>query len=147
MSIGVANPRPSAPTSVTAIAVVMPITAPVASTSAPPDEPGEIGASVWIMSKRIPSLPGTWRPSALTTPTVTVGPPASPSGSPMAMASCPALRWVAVPSGAAAALTAVDLDDGDVGVGVGADELGGQLATVGQDDGEALRAPRRRARW
>src|SRR5581483_5193061 len=103
MSIGVANPRPSAPTSLTAMAVVTPTTAPELSSSAPPDEPGAIGASVWIMSSNDgPVRLSTWRPRALMTPTDTDGPPASPSGDPTAMATAPTLSPSADPSGAVA---------------------------------------------
>ena len=84
-----------------------------------------MGASVWIMSSSGgPSRLSTWRPRALTTPTDSDGPPASPSGEPMAMAWLPTLRSVAEPSVAVGQRGAVDLDDGDVGVGVAADELG-----------------------
>ena len=45
MSIGIANPMPAESV---ATAVLMPTTAPVASTSGPPELPGLIAASVWI---------------------------------------------------------------------------------------------------
>ena len=45
MSIGIANPMPLESV---ATAVLMPTTAPLASTSGPPELPGLIAASVWI---------------------------------------------------------------------------------------------------
>ena len=57
--------------------------------SAPPELPGLSAASVWITSSTIraavPSRVGSERPSALTTPAVTV--PESPSGLPIATTS------------------------------------------------------------
>ena len=53
-----------------------PTTSPSALTSGPPELPGLLAASVWIMSRYSPSwlsLGRMLRPVALTTPTVTVG--------------------------------------------------------------------------
>ena len=98
ISIGVAKPKPSAPTSVTAITVVMPTTAPRESTRAPPEDPGEIGASVCTNSYN-QSPCGDWRRRlvALMTPTVTVGPPRRLKGEPIAIAVSPARRLSARP--------------------------------------------------
>jgi hypothetical protein len=79
-----------------ATAVFIPITAPAASRSAPPEFPGLIAASVWIMlvkvsEELVDSLAAvTVRPSAETMPCVTVGvPAASPSALPMATVASP----------------------------------------------------------
>ena len=72
--------------------MLMPMTAPLASTSAPPELPGLIGASVWTaLMTALVSLPSpasrTGRSRALTMPVVTV--PARPSGEPMATTGSP----------------------------------------------------------
>ncbi len=79
----------------------MPTTAPVPSTSAPPELPGLIAASVWIASRYgvgEPSSPdsGPARSRAETMPAVTV--PASPSGEPIAMTGSPTASWSESPS-------------------------------------------------
>ena len=85
-SIGTASPRPTPAT-----AVLMPTTRPRESASAPPELPGLSAASVWMTfsTSRLarPSRVASERPSALTTPAVTV--PAKPSGLPMATTSWP----------------------------------------------------------
>ena len=82
--MGTASPRPTPAT-----AVLMPTTRPFASASAPPELPGFRAASVWMTSSisRAVVRPraGMLRPSALTTPAVTL--PASPSGLPTATTS------------------------------------------------------------
>ena len=96
-SIGTARPSP-----IPATAVLMPTTRPRESASAPPELPGLSAASVWITfsTRRLarPSRAASDRPSALTTPAVTV--PANPSGLPMATTSCPTRSRAASPSGA-----------------------------------------------
>ena len=55
------------------MAVFTPMTCPWASTSGPPEFPGFSAASVWMTSStRWPVLVRSDRPSALTTPAVTV---------------------------------------------------------------------------
>ena len=55
------------------IAVLMPTTSPEAATSGPPELPGLSAASVWItLSINRPDRVRNDRPSALTTPAVTV---------------------------------------------------------------------------
>ena len=55
------------------IAVLMPTTSPAAVTSGPPELPGLSAASVWItLSISRPERVRKERPSALTTPAVTV---------------------------------------------------------------------------
>src|SRR5262249_52502836 len=81
-----------APEDTVAIAVLIPTTAPLPSTSAPPELPKLIAASVWIASSTasvsVPSpSSGTGRCSELTMPRVTV--PARPSGEPIASTESP----------------------------------------------------------
>src|SRR2546425_2700514 len=69
-------------------AVLTPTTRPRASTSGPPEFPGFSAASVWITSSiSRPPTERNERPSALTTPAVTVL--WKPSGLPIAITSCP----------------------------------------------------------
>ena len=70
-------------------AVVIPTTSPCASTSGPPELPGLIAASVWIASGIVTLDSWISRPSALTTPFVTVGPPGRFRALPMATTSSP----------------------------------------------------------
>jgi hypothetical protein len=66
--------------------VLIPITAPLASSSGPPELPGFSGAVCWItLSIRRPCTPRNDRPVALTMPAVTVE--SKPSGLPIATAS------------------------------------------------------------
>ena len=82
-----------APGGSAAMAVTIPTTDPAVSTSAPPDEPAAIGASVWSIPWRGSLSPGSMvRPMALITPVVTEGPPSSPSGEPIATAGAPTWR-------------------------------------------------------
>ena len=80
---------------VPATAVFMPMTWPDVSMSGPPELPGLMAASVWIMfcrfSVAVPSPPAvTERPRADTMPWVTVGVPAArPSALPMATTASP----------------------------------------------------------
>jgi hypothetical protein len=82
--IGTASPSP-----MPATAVLIPTTRLRPSASAPPELPGLSAASVWItFSTRWPAEPdrvGSDRPSADTTPAVTV--PAKPIGLPIATTS------------------------------------------------------------
>ena len=70
------------------MAVLTPMTSPRVLTSGPPEFPGLSAASVWSTSSmRRPDCARSERPSALTTPAVTVV--WKPSGLPMAIATCP----------------------------------------------------------
>ena len=88
---GIAKPMPIEPPDCEKIALLMPIRLPFASTSAPPELPGLIGASVWMKSsKRL--MPSDVRPSAETMPDVTVWPkpkafPIASTGSPTSTCS------------------------------------------------------------
>ena len=88
MSIGMAKPMPLLPA---AIAVLMPMTLPSASSSGPPELPGLIAASVWMRLLRdwSPSVV-IERPLAETMPLVTEF-EYVPSGLPMATTSWPTL--------------------------------------------------------
>ena len=69
MSIGIANPMPLESV---ATAVLIPTTAPEASTSGPPELPGLIAASVWMRFEiRLPSSSVIVRPLPDTMPLVT----------------------------------------------------------------------------
>src|SRR5205807_337056 len=68
------------------IAVLMPIRLPAASTSAPPELPGLIAASVWMKFSKV-LMPRPVRPRAETMPLVTVCP--TPNGLPMASTTSP----------------------------------------------------------
>ena len=118
------------------IAVLMPITAPVESTSGPPELPGLIAASVWMASitasaSDSPASSRTGRSSALTMPWVTV--PARPSGEPMAITASPTASPADDPIAATTGFAHVDLDDGEVGLRVAADDPRGGAGAVGED--------------
>ncbi len=95
-SIGIAKPMPSMPAWRPAMALFRPTSLPVASTSAPPELPKLIAASVWMKFSKVvtPSWP---RPVALTMPCVTVWP--SPSGLPIASTGSPTRSRSERPSG------------------------------------------------
>src|SRR5688572_933476 len=78
------------------MAVVMPISSPRMLRSGPPELPGLMAASVWMKSLKVRSSLRSERPSALTTPVVTVC--ESPNGLPMATTVSPINRSRAVPS-------------------------------------------------
>ncbi len=78
---------------------LIPITRPWRSASAPPELPGLMAASVWIIGWVSPAGEVTARSTALRYPTVTV--PSSPNGLPMAMASWPTRNSSSTASSAA----------------------------------------------
>src|SRR5436190_970611 len=112
-------------------ATLTPITSPSAFTSAPPELPGEIGASVWIRS----TSPGVFPPDGIercspeTIPAVTVF--SNPSGLPIAIATSPTcgIRSKVSPAGACAAVVATIEDAGAVTVFVTV-RVGPQPATT-----------------
>jgi hypothetical protein len=76
--------------SLSATAVLTPMTCPAALTSGPPEFPDEMAASVWIS----PSSTSSWltdkvRSSAETMPAVTVGSPSRSRANPMATTGLP----------------------------------------------------------
>ena len=83
---GMAKPMPIEPPEREKIAVLMPTTAPSMSTSAPPELPGLMAASVW-MKKPESLMPRLVRASAETMPLVTVWP--TPNGLPTASTRSP----------------------------------------------------------
>ncbi len=75
-SMGMANPRPTLPPDSERMKELTPTTSPTAFTRGPPELPGLMAASVWIMSTYRPAWPAegrTERRTALTTPAVTDG--------------------------------------------------------------------------
>ena len=97
VSIAVAKQIPCA---IGMMAVFTPITSPRESTSGPPELPGLSAASVWTTSSiRRPLYARRLRPSALTTPAVTVC--WKPYGLPIAIASWPTRKPRDEPSVAA----------------------------------------------
>src|SRR6478735_5432923 len=95
----------------------MPTTWPSRSTSGPPELPWLIGASIWMKSSYGPLCRS--RPRAETMPAVTVVP--MPKGLPIARIS---------PGDGRQGLRGLDLDHGQIGLGVGADQLAGQFRAV-----------------
>ncbi len=92
--------------SLSATAVLMPMTWPAALTSGPPELPDEIAASVWIN----PSRASVWltdsvRSSAETIPAVTVGSPSRSRAKPMATTGSP-IRMLAGSANVAAGSSA-----------------------------------------
>mmetsp|Transcript_28698 Transcript_28698/g.70743 ORF Transcript_28698/g.70743 Transcript_28698/m.70743 type:complete len:327 (-) Transcript_28698:862-1842(-) len=99
MSDGSANPTPEDDPLELYIAVLIPMSRPELSRSGPPELPGLMAASVWMMpSMGRPVLPD-WisRPRPLITPVVSVW--SSPNGFPMAYTRCPTSRSELVPMG------------------------------------------------
>ncbi len=80
------------------ISVLIPMTCPRVLMRGPPELPGLIDASVWIMSTDVPTVPSVRaRPLYETTPTVTLFPP-RPNGLPIAMTHSPTSVWSESPS-------------------------------------------------
>ena len=138
-SIGTAKPTPSLPPEVVLICWLIPITLPSASSSGPPELPGLIEASVWI-------APSIWnsvsdsidRSVAETTPTESDccspnGLPIAATGSPTSTSCRAELERMQVEA------LGVDLEQGDVGERVEADDLGLDLVAVGELDVDLAR--------
>ena len=109
----------------------MPSRLPLTSTSAPPELPGLIAASVWMKFSKV-LMPSWLRPSALTMPQVTVWP--TPNGLPIASTDVAHLQRVGVAEGDHRQLVELDLEHREVGVGVGADHLACARAAVVERD-------------
>src|SRR6266540_6908297 len=96
--IGIAKPSPIEPPLGEKIELFTPITWPRALTRGPPEFPGLIDASVWIMSTYTPDpwpSVARFRPVPLTTPAVTLGSVLArrkPYGFPIAIAHSPTRR-------------------------------------------------------
>ena len=111
------------------------MTAPLTLTSGPPELPGLIAASVWMKSWMLRSLvfgSASVRPFALMMPDVTVKVRFSPSGLPTASTHSPTRERVAVAERGGGQVVGVDLEHGEVGAGIGADDLGLELPPVEQ---------------
>ena len=116
--------------------------------SGPPELPGLMGASAWIASNRngpaalwgLLGSGGSWtvRPSALTTPCVTVGPPGSASALPMATTQSPICSWLESPSSATGKFNVLIWTTaryyGEVGLRVSASQRPWKRAPIGQLD-------------
>ena len=145
MSIGTAKPIPTLPSDwpPDSICELIPITRPSASSSGPPELPGLIGASVWIALEIVnPFGALIWRWTAETIPAVAVR--SRPNGLPIATTGSPTLT-----PGRGAELerlqlvgAGVDLEHGDVGGRVRAEDLGVEgLAVLAADaDGDVVGA-------
>ena len=101
------------------MAVLMPIRSPLASTSAPPELPGLIAASVWMKFSKV-LMPRCVRPRPLTMPCVTVCP--TPNGLPMASTTSPDAHLVRPAEGDGGKVLQVDFQHCQVALGIGADE-------------------------
>ena len=97
MLLGMAKPTPTLPPVGLAMAVLIPTSSPLILTSAPPEFPGLMGASVWIKSSKS-ATPTSARPTALTIPKVTVR--LNPKGFPIARTKSPTARLLESPQGA-----------------------------------------------
>ena len=115
----------------------MPIRLPLLSTSAPPELPGLIAASVWMKSSNR-LMPRWLRPSALTMPCVTVLP--KPNGLPIASTTSPTCKPSTVAERDRRQVVAVDLEHGEVGFGIDALDASGHLTTIGQHDFDVVGA-------
>ncbi len=108
---GMAKPMPSDPPLAEKMNELMPMTSPRPFTSGPPEFPGLMAASVWIMSLYTAPVSGsasTSRWSALTTPAVTVGCRSFsryPNGFPIAMAHSPIITSSESPNFATGSLS------------------------------------------
>ena len=113
------------------IAELMPMISASMLSSGPPELPGLIDASVWMKSLKTRSSLRMVRPRADRTPTVTVF--LSPNGLPMAMTVSPIIRSDDVPSFAAGQRPlGAHLEHREIILGVGAHDIGVELAPVGQ---------------
>ena len=110
--------------------------------SGPPELPWLIAASVWIASRIAVTPFGAWisRLMAETMPDVTVR--SRPNGLPMATTPSPTLTSDEEPSGIGVREEAgtLDLEQRDVGRGVGADHAGLDAVVVGERDVDRARA-------
>ena len=128
---GMAKPMPMEPPEREKIAVLMPTTAPSMSTSAPPELPGLMAASVW-MKKPESLMPRLVRATAETMPLVTVWPTAK--GLPTASTRSPTSSSSESPNSkhreVAAAI--LQLQHGEVGALVAEQDLRLVFAPVGE---------------
>ena len=133
--IGTAKPTPSLPPEVVLICWSIPITLPSAPISGPPELPGLIEASVWIAPSILNWVSESIERSvAETIPTESDC--SSPNGLPIAATGAPTWTLVGVAELDRVQVEAVgvDLDQRDVGVGVEADDVGGDLVAVAELD-------------
>src|SRR3989344_5551616 len=102
----------------------MPTTSPRALNSGPPELPGFTATSVWMKGTRLSS--GSERPLALTTPAVTLF--SKPKGGADGQHPFAHLQVARAAQAHGGQILGVDLEHGHVGLGVGAQHLGAELA-------------------
>ena len=112
--------------------LLMPMTSPFMLTSGPPELPRLMAASVWMKSSIVGRLPPTpsWRPLALTMPGrdgVLHAQRIADGQDPFAD-----LDLARVAELGEGRVLGLDLDQGDVGLGVGADDLGRRIRLPGR---------------
>ena len=122
---------PSEPPLREKMAVLMPTSRPSASTSAPPELPGLMAASVWMKFSKV-LMPSWLRPNADTMPEVTVWP--TLNGIADGQHHVAHLQIGGVAQCDDGQLGQCDLQHRDVGFGVGPDEGGAGLTTVAELD-------------
>ena len=139
MLAGMAKPMPIEPPLREKIAVLMPRRSPFISTSAPPELPGLMAASVWMKKPRS-EMPIWVRATAETMPLVTVWP--TPNGLPMASTRSPTSMPLGIREGQRRKLLALGIDaqHRQVGPLVIGDDRGVELAPVAEHDGDLLGA-------
>ena len=122
MFAGIEKPIPMLPPEGERICELMPISSPWVLTSAPPELPWLIGASVWMKSSKLPSpAPPVARPLALTIPIVTVWPIAERVADRQHDVADAHVVGVAERQGLQ--VVALDLQHGEIARRVGADDL------------------------
>ena len=136
--MGMAKPTPTLSPVLLAMAVFMPIIRPWLSNSGPPELPGLMAASIWMIDLRLrrPRRPGSERSRLEMMPVLSVR--SRPKGLPMANTRWPTSRFVELPGcdGKERVGRGVDLQHGHVGGRIAADEFGGVLLAVEEGDAD-----------
>ncbi len=135
MFTGIAKPTPVFCPVRLAMAVFMPISRPWLSKSGPPELPGLIAASIWMIDLIVRLLrAGSERFKLEMMPVVSVR--SSPNGLPMANTCCPTFSLVESPKidREEQLRRGVDLDHGHVARDIAADDSGFMLRAVEQRD-------------
>ena len=129
------NPTPSLPPPLDAIELLIPTTSPFMLTSGPPELPGLIAASVWMKSWLTTSGSSSiCRPRALMIPWLTECRQAKRASQRHHPGSDRGL--VAIAQTGRRQIVAVELEDGDVGLGVGPDLHRQDRPAVAQEDAD-----------
>ena len=135
---GIAKPSPILPPDGDSICELMPINSPLVLTSAPPELPRFIGASVCRKSSKLPLLKPVCRPFALMIPIVTVWP--TPSGFPIASTTSPTRVRSESPNTSTGNPVAFDFQHRQIARRIGANNLRLQTAVVIQINFDLIRA-------